>query len=86
MYYTYILLLKNKDLYKGSTSNLKQRIKDHNNSKVNSTKKYLPAKLIHYEVYKLKSDAQRRERFLKTTEGQRLLKQRLRDILNNNGV
>lgn len=39
--------------------------------------------LIHYEVYKYKSDAQRRERFLKTTEGKRLLRQQIRDILRD---
>lgn len=80
MYYVYILKLNNGALYKGSTGNLKERIKNHNNNKVISTKHKQP-KLIHYECYLKKSDAQRREKFLKTTEGRRLLKQQIRDIL-----
>ena len=83
MYYFYILLLNNGSLYKGSTLNLKRRIKEHQLKKVKSTKNKSPFRLIYYEAYLLKSDAQRRERFLKTTEGRRLLRQQLRDVLNN---
>lgn len=81
MYYVYILLLSNKDLYKGFTSNLKKRILAHQQGKVIATKNYRPIKLIHYECYFKRSDAERRERFLKTTEGKRLLRQQIRDVL-----
>jgi len=81
MFYIYILLLKNGDLYKGFTSNLKFRIKEHNQGKVKTTKNYRPIKLIGYEAYYCKSDAQRRERFLKTTEGRRLLRQQYKDVI-----
>ena len=81
MYYVYILLLKNKSLYKGITSDLKRRIAEHKLGKVNSTKHKRPLKFIHYEAYLLKSDAERREKFLKTTEGRRLLKQQIKDML-----
>ncbi|OGF61939.1 hypothetical protein A2926_00455 [Candidatus Giovannonibacteria bacterium RIFCSPLOWO2_01_FULL_44_40] len=70
------------DLYKGLTSDLKRRIEEHNIGKAESTKNYRPVVLIGYEAYLRKSDAQRREKFLKTTEGRRLLKQQYRDILN----
>ena len=80
MYYVYILHLKNGDLYKVSTANLVERCNEHKNDKVTTTRRQAPA-LIHYECYKLKSDALRRERFLKTTEGRRLLHQQIRDIL-----
>ena len=82
MYYVYFLKLSNGDLYKGSTNDLKRRIQEHNSGNVESTKNYLPVALIGYEAYILKSDAQRREKFLKTTEGRRLIKQQYRDILN----
>jgi len=82
MYYTYFLLLNNFDIYKGSCSDLKIRVKQHEMGEVNSTKNYRPVKLIGYEAFLLKSDAQRRERFLKTTEGRRLLKQQYRDIIS----
>ena len=81
MYYVYFLFLNNKDIYKGSSSNLKIRFKEHQLGKVESTRNYRPVKLIGYEGYVLQSDAQRRERFLKTTEGRRLLNQQYRDII-----
>lgn len=81
MYYVYFLLLSNGNVYKGSCADLRQRVQQHETGKVASTKPYRPFKLIGYEAYVFKSDAQRRERFLKTTEGRRLLRQQYRDIL-----
>jgi putative endonuclease len=85
MYYLYILSLNNESLYKGITLDLRRRTKEHQLGKVASTRNKRPLKLIHYEGYLLKSDAIRREKFLKTTEGRRLLRQQLRDILNKKG-
>lgn len=82
MHYVYLLHLKNNNLYTGYTSNLKLRYNEHLRGKVKSTRNLRPLKLIHYEVYMLKSDATRREKFLKTTEGKRLLKMQLKDLLN----
>lgn len=81
MYYVYFLLLSNGTIYKGSCLDLKKRLIQHNKGQVISTKKYRPFEIIGYKVYKLKSDAQRRERFLKTTEGRRFLNQQYKDIL-----
>lgn len=83
MTYCYFLLLSNGNIYKGLANNLRRRYKEHYDGKVDSTKNYRPVKLIGYEAYVLKSDALRREKFLKTTEGRRLLKQQYRDIMNN---
>lgn len=85
MHYVYFILLHNGDIYKGQTKDLRQRIKDHNDGKVQSTRNLRPFKLIGYEAYTLKSDALRREKYLKTTEGIRLLKQQYRDNLNKTG-
>lgn len=82
MDYIYFLKLSNNDIYKGLTYNLRRRILEHNVGKVKSTRPYRPVRLVGYEAYLLKSDAQRREKFLKTTEGRRLFKQQYRDILN----
>ena len=81
MHYVYILLLRNGDLYKGYTEDLKKRIKEHQAGRVESTENKRPVCLIHYEAYALKSDALRREKFLKTTEGRRLLRCQIKDIL-----
>ena len=77
----YILLLSNKQLYTGFTQNLKERLKQHKKGQVTSTKYRRPLKLIHYEVYSRESDARRREKYLKTTEGKRFLKMQIRDLL-----
>ncbi|HBB36420.1 MAG TPA: excinuclease ABC subunit C [Candidatus Moranbacteria bacterium] len=77
----YILFLLNRDLYKGRTDDLRRRIEEHRRGKVKSTRNYLPVKLIHYEAYLDRKDAERRETFLKTTEGRRLLKQQLKESL-----
>lgn len=81
MHYVYFLLLSNRDIYKGSTDDLKRRFDEHRSGKVTSTKNFRPVMLIGYEAYKEKTDAQRKEKFLKTTEGRRLLKQQYRDVL-----
>ena len=81
MYYVYYLKMNSSQIYTGSTKDLKTRIRLHESGNVNTTSKYLPVTLIGYESYILKSDAQRREKYLKTTEGKRLFRQQFRDIL-----
>ena len=83
MYYVYILQLNNNQLYTGFTCDLKRRIEEHKHGKVRFTSQRLPIKLIHYEAYLLKSDAMRREKFLKSTEGKRLLRKQIRDYLDS---
>ena len=83
MFYVYFLKLLNGNIYKGITVDLKRRISEHNYGKVSSTKNYRPVKLLGYEAYLFKSDAERREKFLKTTEGRRLFKKQYKNILEN---
>ena len=79
-YYVYILQsLKDASLYIGYTNDLKRRIKQHNSGLDKYTKKYMPWKLIHYETYLNDKDARRRERYLKTSQGSRLLKRMLKE-------
>lgn len=82
MYYVYYLKMNNNQIYTGSTKDLKMRISQHERGRVATTSKYLPVTLLGYEAYILKSDAQRRERYSKTTEGKRLFRQQFRDVLN----
>ncbi len=82
MFYTYCLeSLKNKQLYVGYTNNLKKRFEEHNQGLNSSTKRYLPWKLVYYEASLNKTDALRREKYLKTTQGGRLLKRRMKEYL-----
>ncbi len=83
MFYVYILRLNNNQLYTGYTSDLKRRIAEHQTGQSEFTAKRLPVELIHYEAYKLESDARRREKFLKTTEGKELLRKQIRDVLKS---
>ena len=83
MYYVYILYsIKDKKLYIGSTSNLKQRITDHSSGKNISTKSRRPLKLIYYEAHFSKQDAVRREKYFKTTKGKVTIKLMLRTTLS----
>lgn len=83
MYYIYILqsLKKPGWLYKGTTSDLIKRVKEHNAGKNFSTAPYTPFRLIYYEAYLLKSDAKAREKYLKTSMGKRVIKKQLANFL-----
>jgi len=82
MFYNYILMsLKNNELYTGFTSDLKKRLQEHNQGLNFSTKRYMPWKVVYYEACLDKDDAVRRERYLKTTQGGRLVKRRLKEYL-----
>lgn len=85
MYYVYILRsLKKPDwLYKGSTSDLKKRVIEHNQRKTFSTTPYSPFKLIYYEAYLLGADAEAREKYLKTSMGKKVIKKQLANYFNN---
>ena len=65
-------------IYVGKTEDLKRRLKEHNNKEELSTKHYAPFELTHYEAYRSKVDAERREKYLKTHYGRMFLKNRLK--------
>ena len=81
MDYIYFLHLDDEKIYTGRTKDLQRRMAEHYVGKVASTKHRRPLELLGYEAYQLSSDAMRRERYLKTTEGKRLLRQQYRDII-----
>jgi putative endonuclease len=74
MYYAYILLSQ-KDLryYFGHTGNLQQRLSQHNNGAVKSTRYRRPFILHYFEPFETKADANRRELFFKSFEGRKWL-------------
>jgi len=66
MYFVYILKSKkNKQLYVGCTNNLRERLREHNNGLVKSTRPYVPWRLVYYEAYLSEEEAFHREHNLK---------------------
>ena len=84
MFYVYILESKQVgEVYAGYTTNLVQRLKEHNRGENFSTKPGRPWTCIYYEACLNEIDAKRRESYFKTTHGKRLLKLRLKEYLYN---
>ena len=77
MYYTYLLLLSNKDFYAGSTKNLKSRLKKHELGEVPHTSKFRPLKLVWYSAFEKKEKAIEFERYLKSSSGKAFRNKRL---------
>lgn len=69
MYYVYILRLKDDSLYVGFTTDLKERLKTHNEGSVLSTKNLRPAKLIYYSAFSSQKKATEFEKYLKSSSG-----------------
>jgi len=83
-FYVYILLsLKDGKFYVGYSANLKKRIGEHFSGKVTATKYRLPFKLLHYEYFINKEDAEARERFYKSGFGRKQLREALKRTLKN---
>ena len=82
MYYVYVLYSeKLKTLHKGSTSDLKQRIRVHNSGGEASTKFGKPWILLYYEAFTSKKDALIEEKYLKSGKGRERLKYILKHAL-----
>ena len=82
MYYTYVLRnLKDNRFYTGFTKDLKQRFEQHQKGRVDSTKDRRPLELIYYEACLDLKDATKREKYLKTYNGKKFLKKRLKSYL-----
>ena len=78
MFYTYVFKsLKKDQLYIGFSKDLKNRLKEHNNGFVSSTKNLRPLKVVYYEACLSYSKAVEREKSLKTGFGRSYLKRRI---------
>ncbi len=87
MFYVYVLHSeKDNKFYTGFTNNIRRRIEEHQTGKVESTKNRRPLKLIYYEAYLEKSDAQNREIFLKSGSGKNYIKKQLKVYFKKNGL
>jgi putative endonuclease len=66
MFYVYIIksLIKNW-IYVGNTSNVENRIKEHNSGSVSSTKPYRPFAVTFVQEVKTREEARELEKYLK---------------------
>jgi len=70
MFTVYVIYSENYDkIYIGQTIDLENRIMEHNDGLSNYTKKYIPWKVIHTEVFNSRSTALKREKQLKSSRG-----------------
>jgi len=85
-YAVYVLFSeKDQQLYVGYTTDIKNRIANHNDGGTTSTKHRRPLKLIFIEYYLFKDDAIYREKYFKSSKGKRALKLMLNFTLTSLG-
>ena len=67
MFYFYVLqsIQDPEWFYKGSTIDLDQRVYQHNNGEVDSTRPYKPLRLVYYEAFVSEQAARLRESAIK---------------------
>ena len=81
-HYVYVLRsMADRQFYIGLTNNLSARVNIHNAGRVISTKPRIPLELIYWEGCLSRTDAARREKYLKTAWGKRYLKTRVHHYL-----
>ena len=79
MFYVYLLhSLADAGFYIGYSADLKRRLFEHKKGAAFATKHRGPWKLIYYEAYVERADAEGRERYLKSGAGRRFLRKQLR--------
>jgi putative endonuclease len=79
MWYAYILQSVDHpdQFYAGATSDLRQRLRDHNAGKSSHTAKYAPWVLVFYAAFPDKLKALEFEHYLKSHSGRAFAKKRL---------
>lgn len=75
MYSVYILMMSNGKYYVGQTNNLKSRLHRHRTGQCRSTKGHLPVELLYSEKHDTRSDAMKRETYLKSLKSHEALSQ-----------
>ena len=86
MFYVYLLhSAKDNGFYIGFSTDLKRRLSEHTRGASFATKSRGPWKLIYYEAYTEREDAEGREKFLKSGAGRRFLRTQLRHYLRVKG-
>ena len=75
MYFVYVLQsAKDKSYYIGYTSNIEERLWEHNEGRTGYTKLKRPWNLVHQEVFSTRKEAMQREKYLKSLKNVAYLK------------
>ena len=79
MYYAYILqsISHSSEFYRGHTTDLRQRLAEHNAGKCMHTSKFMPWKLKFYAGFETLELARQFERYLKSGSGHAFAKKHL---------
>ena len=86
MYFTYVLKSKiDGNLYYGFTQSIEQRLIQHNNGEVRSTRKRAPLELIYFEVSSSLIEARKKERYFKSGFGRKYIQNKIKTALSSNG-
>jgi putative endonuclease len=85
--YCVYILFSHRDrlLYTGFTTNIGERVKNHNDGQTKSTAPRRPLELIFCEFYLFEADARQREMYFKTTAGKKAVKLMLSGTLKKLG-
>jgi putative endonuclease len=76
VWYVYFLELRNRDIYVGSTDDLKRRFRSHKLGQVTSTRSFLPVKLKCYVGVETEVNARQLERDFKSGSSKAFAKKR----------
>jgi putative endonuclease len=77
LYYTYILKsLRDGSYYYGSTEDINHRLDEHNSGKMRYSKGHLTYAIHYFETFSSRNEAIKRERFFKSMEGFKWLKEK----------
>ena len=73
-FWVYVILLQDGRKYVGQTNNIERRLIEHQTGKSPFTKKFKFQKLLYSEKFASRSEAIKREKFLKSGKGREWLK------------
>jgi putative endonuclease len=77
-FYAYVIRsIKFGYVYKGHCQDLVARLKQHNAGMTLSIRKYIPFEVVYVEELESKTDAIRREKYLKSAAGRKFLKSKI---------
>ena len=80
MYFVYAIKSINRNyIYVGMTNEVERRFDEHNTGKNKTTRPYKPFKLFYSEKFRTRTEARKREKYLKSGIGKEFLKSLIKD-------